>query len=144
MKKTVIALSFLSFVSLDSFTGEYQTSIGFGHQYGGVLGAKLSYQTESSQYYASLGLVGAAVGFQTTFSQNSKHGYGLVIGREEFQSEDGFLFATYDYHLNGFTHNGLVIGAGLGVTREDTGSFFADTGKTETSTSVTLSIGYKF
>ncbi|MCJ8318482.1 MAG: hypothetical protein MJK12_02545 [Colwellia sp.] len=141
MKISIIALSL---VSLSSSAGEYETSIGFGHQYGGVLGAKLSYKTESSKYYGSLGLIGASVGFQTTFSQSSKHAYGLVIGREEIQSEDGFFFATYDYHFNGFAKNGLVIGTGLGVTREDTGGMFADTGKTETSTAVTLNIGYKF
>lgn len=141
MKISILALSL---VSLFSSAGEYETSIGLGHQYGGVLGAKLSYKTESSKYYGSLGLIGASVGFQTTFSKNSKHAYGLVIGREEIQSEDGFLFATYDYHFNGFTNNGLVIGTGFGVTREDTGGMFADTGKSETSTSVTLNIGYKF
>ncbi len=127
-----------------SSAGEYETAVGLGHQYGGVLGAQFSYKTESSKYYGSVGLIGVAAGLQKTFNENSKHAYGFVIGREELQSEDGFLFATYDYHFNGFANNGLVIGTGLGITRQDAGGFFADIGKTETSTSVTLNIGYKF
>jgi hypothetical protein len=141
MKIPIIALSF---VSLFSAAGEYETAIGLGHQYGGVLGAQFSYKTDTSKYYGALGLVGASAGFQTIFTENSKHAYGFVIGREELQSEDGFLFATYDYHFDGFTKNGFVIGTGIGITREDTGGLFADTGKTETSTSLTLNIGYKF
>ena len=141
MKISVLVLSLVCFFSS---AGEYETAIGIGHQYGGVLGAQFSYKTESSKYYSSLGLIGASAGFQTIFSENSNHSYGFVIGREELQSEDGFLFVTYDYHFDGFTNNGFVIGTGLGATREDTGGFFADTGKTETSTSVTLNIGYKF
>jgi hypothetical protein len=47
--------------------------------------------------YVSLGVIAVSVGFQTTFSENSSHAYGIVIGREELQSEYGFLFVTYDY-----------------------------------------------
>jgi hypothetical protein len=141
MKIYIIALSL---VSVFSTAGEYETAVGLGHQYGGVLGAQFSYKTASSKYYGAVGVIGASAGFQKTFTENSKHAYGFVIGREEIQSEDGFLFATYDYHFNGFTHNGLVIGTGLGITRQDHGGLFADIGKTETSTSVTLNIGYKF
>jgi hypothetical protein len=141
MKKIILALSLFS---LFSSAGEYEKSIGLGHQYGGVLGAQLAYKTLSTKYYTSLGLLGLSAGFQTTFSENSKHAYGFVIGREQLQSEDGFLFATYDYHFSGFTKNGFIIGTGFGVTREDEGGFYSDRGKTETSTSVTLNIGYKF
>ena len=141
MKTSIIALSL---VSLLSSAGEYETVVGLGHQYGGILGAQLAYKTESTKYYGSWGVVGVSAGFQTTFSQNPKHTYGLVFGREELHSEDGFLFLTYDYHFNGFSQNGFVIGTGLGVTREDTGSFFSHTGKRETTTSVTLNFGYKF
>ncbi len=145
MKLSIIALFFVSsFASSLTSAGEYETTFGIGHQYGGILGAQFSYKTESTKYFGSLGVIGAAAGYQTTFSKNSKHAYGFVIGREELQSEDGFLFATYDYHFEGFANKGFVIGTGLGFTREDTGGFYADLGKTETSTSVTLNIGYKF
>jgi len=143
MKIFIIALS-LSLVSLFSSAGEYETAVGLGEQYGGVLGAQFSYKTESNKYYGSLGLGAISAGFQTTFSQNSKHAYGLVIGWEVLRSEDGFLFATYDYHFNGFSETGFVLGTGIGVTREDEGGLFSDRGKTETSPSVTLNIGYKF
>lgn len=141
MKISIIALSLVSFFSS---AGEYETAIGLGHQYGGILGAQFAYKTESTKYYGSLGLIGISAGFQTTFSENSKHTYGVVAGREEIQSEDGFIFITYDYHLDSFTSNGLVIGTGIGVTRQDSGDWYSDKGKTETSTSVTLNIGYKF
>lgn len=141
MKTLIISLSLFS---LCSAANEYEGSIGMGHQYGGIFGGQLAYKTEYTKYYGSLGLVGVAAGFQTTFTENSKHSYGLVVGREELQSEDGFLFVTYDYHLNGFSNKGLVIGTGLGITREDEGGSFSDIGKTETSTSITFNLGYKF
>jgi len=141
MKTYIIALSLFSSFT---FAGEYETSIGLGHQYGGVVGGQLAYKTSSTKYYASLGLIGGAVGFQTTFNEDSKHAYGIVIGSAAFQSEDGFVFATYNYHVNGFNKNGLVIGTGFGVTRQDEGGSFGDIGNIETSPSVTLNIGYKF
>lgn len=140
MKKFILALSlFFSF----TFAGEYETSIGLGHQQGGVIGVPLVYKNPLTKYYASLGVIAVSVGFQTTFSENSNHAYGIVIGREELQSEYGFLFVTYDYQFKGFTHNGFVIGTGLGMTRKDERSWYSDYGKTKTSPSVTLNIGYK-
>jgi len=143
MKLTTLVLS-LSLISLYSSANEYETTLGLGHQYGGVLGAKFAYKTESTKYYAALGLVGVSVGFQTTFSENSQHAFGLAIGREEIQSEDGFIFATYDFHLKGFSQDGWVIGTGIGITREDKGGLYSDSGQSETSGAVTLSVGYKF
>ncbi|WP_077285092.1 hypothetical protein [Cognaticolwellia aestuarii] len=143
MKLTTLVLS-LSLISLYSSANEYETTVGLGHQYGGVLGAQFAYKTASTKYYAALGLVGVSAGFQTTFSENSHHAYGLSVGQEEIQSEDGFIFATYDYHFNGFLQDGLVIGTGIGITREDKGGFYSDSGQSETSAAVTLSIGYKF
>ncbi|AZQ84820.1 hypothetical protein EKO29_12950 [Colwellia sp. Arc7-635] len=146
MKVSTLALSLisLSLVSLSSSAGEYETTVGLGHEYGGVLGAQLAYKTQDSKYYASAGLIGFSAGLQTTFSENSKHAFGFVAGKEEFHGEDGFFFVTYDYHLDGFSNNGFVIGTGIGITREDEGGLFADLGETVTSTAVTLNIGYKF
>lgn len=141
MKISIIALSF---ISLFSSAGQYETSIGLGHEYGGIFGAQFAYKTEFTKYYGALGLVGMSAGFQTTFSENSKHAFGLLAGKEQFMSEDGFMFITYDYHIDGFSQNGFVIGTGIGVTREDVGGWWSEQGKTETSTSVTLNIGYKF
>ncbi|MCL1044346.1 hypothetical protein L2737_03225 [Shewanella electrodiphila] len=146
MKTSLLALSFVTLMCSPglSSAGEFEPAVGLGHQFGGVLGGQFAYKTASTKYYASVGLVGFAAGLQTTFSENSKHAYGIVVGREELQSEDGFAFITYDYHFDGFAQKGFVIGTGIGVTREDEGGLYADKGDTDTSTSITLNFGYKF
>tara|TARA_R110000737_G_scaffold15182_3_gene31664 strand:- start:3350 stop:3799 length:450 start_codon:yes stop_codon:yes gene_type:complete len=149
MKKIILALSL---VSLFSSAGEFETSVGLGHEYGSILGAQLGYKTEFTKYYAALGYIGYAAGFQTTFSENSKHAYGVVAGMEAWESENGFVFATYDYHFNGFSNPGFVIGTGFGFTRgEGLSDTFDDIGKRDSKRTkedvkaeFTLNIGYKF
>ena len=149
MKKIILALSL---VSLFSSAGEFETSVGLGHEYGSILGAQLGYKTEFTKYYASVGYIGYAAGFQTTFSENSKHAYGVVAGMELWESENGFVFATYDYHFNGFSNPGFVIGTGFGFTRgEGLSDTFDDIGKRDSKRTkedvkaeFTLNIGYKF
>ncbi len=119
-------------------------SVGVGHQYAGVLGAQVSTQAGAIRTYGALGLVGYAVGVETTWGLSHQHTYGAVIGREEIGSEDGFVFATYNYHVSGVDNSGWVFGAGLGVTRQDEGGAFSDQGVIESKTSLTLNIGYKF
>ena len=139
--KLLIVISSLLVSSIA--TAELRLAAGAGHQYGGILGAQFSYQTPGSEYYLSVGLVGAAAGFKTTFEDNSKHAFGLSGGSEAANSEDGFIFATYNYHFQGFTESGWVTGVGIGVRREDD-SFFRDSGTKKTSGAITLDIGYKF
>ncbi|MGL1958001.1 MAG: hypothetical protein OCD00_11875 [Colwellia sp.] len=147
MKKYIIALSF---ISLFSSAGELETAVGFGHQYGGVLGVQFAYKTESSKYYGSVGLndsmggFGLATGFQTIFSENSKHAFGITLGSRDVDSEKGFIFATYDYHLNGFSETGLVVGAGIGVTRKYEFEGWSQQRTSEINPALTLNIGYKF
>lgn len=141
MKKLLLILVLHPF---SGFAGEYETTIGMGHQYGGLIGAQLSYKTLSTKYYAAIGGVGIALGAQTVFNSQNKHTYGFVIGKEELHAEEGFFFVTYDYHLNGIENNGLVIGTGIGITRADEHDWFADRGKVETTPFVTLNFGYKF
>jgi hypothetical protein len=141
MKKILAVLPFICLVSVSSSAGELEVSTGFGHQYGGVLGVQFSNKTELSKYYISTGLLGAAVGFETTFQKNSKHSYGLSVGAEAASSEDGFAFATYNYHFKGFSNKGLVIGTGIGIRRHEETLGANDT---ETLYSLTLNIGYKF
>jgi len=150
MKKYILALSF---ISLFSSAGEFETTVGLGHEYGSILGAQLGYKTEFTKYYASLGYIGIATGFQTTFSENSKHAYGLVAGMEAWESENGFLFATYDYHFNGFSNPGFVIGTGFGFTRgegfsDNFDGLFSnrdkDSREEDIKAEFTLNIGYKF
>lgn len=145
MKGFIALLTLFSMASLAAEDNNtYQISAGLGHQYGGVLGAQVAYQEQDSKFYASLGLVGIAAGFEKAFTDNNQHSIGLVAGIEEIKSEDGFAFVTYNYHVNGFDKDGFVIGAGIGITREDEAGFFGDSGETETSTSFTINLGYKF
>ena len=138
----------LTFISLSCLASEnrstYRFSAGIGHQYGGVVGAQFSYTAERSKFYGSLGLVGAAVGFETTFNENKKHAFGLTLGSEAIQSEDGFAFVTYNYHFNGLDQEGFIIGTGIGVTREDELGLFGNSGNTESSAALTFNFGYKF
>jgi hypothetical protein len=119
-------------------------SVGAGHQYAGVLGAQVSSQQGAVRTYGALGLIGYAIGVETTLGLSSQHTYGAVLGREEVGSEDGFIFATYNYYVSGVENAGWVFGAGLGVTRQDEGGAFGDQGVVESKTSLSLNIGYKF
>lgn len=141
MKKTIIALPLIGLFSAFGSAGELDMSAGLGHQYGGIVGVQFANRTERSKYYISTGLVGAAVGFETTFEENSPHSYGITVGADAISSEDGFAFATYNYHFNGFSNDGLVIGTGIGVRRQEATLGNNDT---ETSFSMTLNVGYKF
>jgi len=150
MKKYICALSL---VTLFSSAGEIETTVGLGHQYGSIIGAQFGYKTESTKYYASLGYVGIATGFQTTFSENLKHAYGVVTGIEAWESDHGFIFATYDYHFNGFSNAGFVIGTGFCFTRGEgfsdsfDGLFNSserDSRDEDVKAEFTLNIGYKF
>jgi len=142
MRKLIVLLSL---VCTSASADEFQTAVGMGHQYGGLIGAQVSYKSDESKYFASLGLVGAAVGFQHSIEPDSHYSYGMVLGSEALRSEDGFIFVNGNYHFNGFNQPGWVFGFGVGATREDSGGFFSNTqGSTETKTAVSLNIGYEF
>ncbi|WP_019028947.1 hypothetical protein [Colwellia piezophila] len=145
MKISLIALLLISF---SSSAGDFEFAIGAGHEYGGILGGQFAYKTEYSKYYGSVGVVGFSTGFQTTFSKNSKHAYGVTVGAEAIDSSEGFLFATYNYHFKGFSNNGFVIGTGIGFTKGDGvplgGGCYVDCPSTEKKAMITLNIGYKF
>ncbi len=159
MKISIIVLSLIFFAgsaasadsadstdSADS-AGNFEFALGAGHEYGGLIGGQFAYKTEYSKYYASLGFFGYSTGFQTTFSKNSKHAYGVTVGAEAIDSEEGFLFATYNYHFKGFSNNGFVIGTGIGFTKGDGINLACcdfDSPSAEKKAMVTLNIGYKF
>ena len=85
--------------------------------------------------------IGVSAGFETTFEKNSKHAYGFAVGAEVITSEDGFALATYNYHFNGFSNPGLVIGTAVGLRTNIT-----PLGKDEKEPSfiLTFNVGYKF
>lgn len=145
MKKLITFISLVSLSCLASASDSpFQWSAGVGHQHGGAIGVQLSYNTGTTKFYGAAGLIGGAIGFESTFNSSSQHSYGLVVGREEIVGEDGFAFVTYNYHPTGFNQKGWVYGTGIGVTRQDEGSLFADIGETETIGMVTLNVAYKF
>jgi hypothetical protein len=140
LKKIILVLSLC--ISSSVWANEFEVSTGVGHQYGGVIGVQLSNKTELSNYYLSLGYAGAAIGFETTLEKNSKHSYGVVAGIEAIsKAEEGFGFITYNYHLNGFSGDGLVIGAGVGITK---GSGVFGEPEPDASAAITVNLGYKF
>lgn len=141
MRLVALALALFSGFSAAQ---EYETSVGFGHQYGGALGAKLAYTTDSTKVFGSIGLIGAAAGFQSVLGEDTRHAFGMVVGSEVSHSEDGFFFVTYDYHFDGFMQKGWLLGTGVGVTRQDESGSFGDTGDVETSMAMTLTLAYKF
>jgi hypothetical protein len=139
MKKTTLILLLLSF---SSFSNEFEVSTGLGHQHGGVIGVQLANKTDFSKYYLSLGYLGAAIGFDTTLEKNSKHSYGMVAGIEAITSaEEGFGFITYNYHLNGFSNDGLVLGVGVGIKK---GEGIMGEPDSDASAAMTVNLGYKF
>ena len=130
MYKVIILLLALSLPSFASdLDDNFEFSAGIGEQYGGVLGGKFSYKTEYAKYFGSLGLIGFGAGFETIFNQDSKHSFGLVAGQEVLRSEDGFVFATYSYHVNGFHQQGMVFSFGVGITRQDEIGLLGDYGR---------------
>ncbi len=123
---------------------EHSLSVGAGYQYGGLLGAKLGLQSDNHVLYGSLGLIGAAAGYQYLVDENKHHAFGVSVGSEVVSSEDGFLLATYDFYLNGYQKPGFHIGINAGTRREDSASFWANNEDSQFSTVVSLSVGYKF
>ncbi len=141
MKKKLAVLPFIGLLSVSSAASELEVSTGVGYQYGGFLGVQIASKTEFTKVFISAGWVGASAGFETTFEKNSKHSYGIVVGSEMITSEDGFAFATYNYHFNGFSNSGLVIGTGIGVRVHETAYGRNDN---ETSLGWAFNVGYKF
>ena len=141
--KKIICLIALTLMFSVSTHAETQYTVGLGYQYGGVLGAQVAYIDGNNKYFASLGLIGAALGAQRVFGSERKHSFGVVIGKEELTSEDGFTLVTYNYHASGFNNTGLVFGLSAGVKSEDAG-FYVDYNGTKTDGVVMINIGYKF
>lgn len=141
MKKILAVLPFIGLLSVSSAASELEISTGIAYQYGGYFGVQIANKAEFTKYYFSAGWIGVSTGFETTFEKNSKHSYGLVVGAEFATSGDGFAFATYNYHVNGFSNNGFVLGTGIGARRSE-----ATLGRNDNSTTFawTLNLGYKF
>jgi hypothetical protein len=148
MRNLIILL--LAAYSINSSFAKQDFSAGFGYDYGGVLGAKYSIRDQDNHYFASLGVIGAAVGYQKITDEEEKHLFGLFAGVEELTSEDGFIGLNYNYYANGFDNEGWVVGLSLGIRRTDGdpldigGIFGTEQRETESKALVGLSLGYSF
>ena len=140
----------LVFLSINSTYAKEGFSAGIGYEYGGVIGAKYSIRDQDNHYFASLGLIGAAVGYQRIMDTDEKHLFGVVAGAEEFSSEEGFIGLNYNYHPSGFNSKGWTVGVVAGMRRTDgdpleiSGIFFGDEAEVETKALLGLSFGYSF
>lgn len=119
-------------------------SVGTGYQYGGALGVKYANVSGDHVTYASLGLVGGAVGYQYVISADSKHAVGVALGSEVLTSEDGFAALTYNYYSNGVAHPGWTMGASAGVRREDDAGLFGKRDEVRSKGLFGLHLGYRF
>jgi hypothetical protein len=121
-----------------------QISVGTGYQHGSLIGAQAAYQVDANRYYLAAGLVGAALGYDRAIDSEMKHTLGFAVGSEQLTSEDGFAVLTYNYHAKGMTQPGWKLGLSLGTRREDSASFFGDSGKSTTQTAVSFDLAYRF
>lgn len=146
----ILLLLCLGIFPINSSFSKEGFSTGFGYEYGGVLGVKYSIRDQYNHYFGSLGVIGAAIGYQKIIDEDEKHLLGFVAGIEELTSEDGFISLNYNYYVNGFDSEGWVVGLSFGIRRTDgdpldiSGIFETDKRETESKALVGLSFGYSF
>lgn len=132
-------------LSLSGLThAQTQVSVGTGYQHGSVLGAQIAFQNDANRYYIAAGAVGFAAGYEHAIGSPKQHTLGFALGKEEITSEDGFAVATYNYYFNGMANPGWKLGISLGSRREDTASFFGDSGDSTTKTAISIDVAYNF
>lgn len=125
-------------------------SIGTGYTYASpFLGVQFSQKSEISKVYVSAGLIGYAIGFETSVTENNKHTLGVTGGQEFLTSDVGFAFVTYSYHFNALANSGFVAGLGAGFRVEEYGEenddgVWDDTDDIHISPALTLTLGYNF
>jgi hypothetical protein len=127
-----------------SSQSETQWSLGTGYQYGSLIGFQYSYIYGSNKFYASAGLVGAALGYDTALDSQMKHTLGFAAGSEQLTSEDGFAVLVYNYHFDGMHKAGWKLGVSAGLRRQDSASFFGSAGDSVSQTALSIELGYKF
>lgn len=145
----VMSLSSFCFAADDS-----NFSLGLGTDHGG-LGAKYSFNSHDSKYYASLGVrvhsseTGTGFGYGVGWDRkigNDNHSLGLFAGSVSAQIDYGEvaiyhgLSATYNYYFSGFNNSSFVVGGSIysGVTSKSEHMF------EESSSGITLKIAYQW
>lgn len=110
MKMFVIILAICSTVASAEVLDHADISVGTGFTFGSpYLGVQFATKSEELKLYASVGLVGYAIGFEKPFTDNRKHTLGVTMGQEFITSDVGFGFITYTYHVKSIAENGLLL-----------------------------------
>jgi hypothetical protein len=142
MLKKALLLSTLLVSGLAN-ADENKVSAGIGFQYGGAVGMKYAMNTgESSRVFASIGLVGAAIGYEYALSE--QNAISFAVGSEQIASEKGFVMLEYNHYFQGRSNAGWRLGGGIGIVRQDEGSWWGDYGKTDTTGVLSFNLGYQF
>lgn len=147
--KKVICFVLLCLMSSNAALADETLHVGFGYEFGGVIGAKYNFKREQDNYFVSIGLLGGAMGYQYLTDETEQHSFGIMGGAEALSSESGFVALSYNYYPKGFTNDGWVIGASLGFRRTDEdpiniSGLFGVPSETKTKALVGISIGFTF
>jgi hypothetical protein len=149
MMQRLITSVFLFVICIAGAPAQENITVGIGYQYGGIVGVKYNFKGEQDNFYASVGLLGGALGYQRFTDMSQQHAFGAMVGAEVLASESGFLALTYNYYPNGFSKSGWAFGASLGVRRTDedvlnVGEIFGLDVEVKTTTLIGLNVGYTF
>ena len=129
-------------------SADFEFSLGAGFQYSGILGSQFALKQDDSKYFVSVGAIGYSVGMQTLVSENDHHSAGFSVGKlgAIFGGDHQYGFLTYNYHPDGFSHSGWVLGTGVGVMKEESHTvlFTKELVNPSAKAAITLDIGYKF
>ncbi len=115
MKRIMAVLLVLTspFCSSEQFT----IAVGFGPQYGGVVGVQFGSKSESLEFNGAVGLLGWSIGGLTPMGQEQTLSWGLSAGQIGF-GDDFYQFDSY-YMPNGFKNAGWRFGLSVGQTKEE-------------------------
>ena len=151
--KYIIPVLAMSVSSFCFSSDDSNFSLGLGTDHGG-LGAKYSFNSNESKYYASLGVhvhgddgtgLGYGVGWDREIG-NDNHSLGIFGGSVSAEIAHGEvaiyhgLSGTYNYYFSGFNNSSFVLGGSVysGVTSKSENRFEKNTN------GVTLKIAYQW
>jgi hypothetical protein len=138
MKLAIILLGFMCVFA--SNIKAQELSIGHGIQYSGLVGAQVAWKHENHNIRASLGLVGAGIGYDYFINDKVSLGGSLTETIATIYS----LNATY--YLSGNAQEGFRLGLDVGQTDGDINwpSLGGSTNKARVKTIAWFSVGYQF
>ena len=132
MRHRALILLVMYFASAAAAAAEFKSAVGFGTQFGGVLGWQGSAHSGNSKLHLSIGIFGASLGYNHSIKSNVSigvQGFAIVF------SEGAGLNANY-YFTSTSTPGWMI---GLDVYRIRT-TFFNQV----TNNRLLISVGYNF